>query len=48
MFIVLVCTLWACASAPYATFDRIEPCMALAVELTKRLHEVGGMKGVCR
>ena len=48
MFIVLVCTLWACASAPYATYDRIEPCMALASELTERLHEVYGLKGVCR
>ncbi len=48
MFIVLVCTLWTCASEPYATYDRIEPCKALAAELTERLHEVYGMKGVCR
>ncbi|GMQ90682.1 MAG: hypothetical protein BMS9Abin10_1089 [Gammaproteobacteria bacterium] len=48
MFVVFVCTIWACASEPYAVYDRIEPCRALAVVLTRRLNGVDGMKGVCK
>ena len=49
MYSVWVCNVWTCASEAYWVYDRIEPCMALAVVLTLRLGGVlSGLEAVCR
>jgi hypothetical protein len=47
MFVLVVCSLWACASSPIETFYSIKPCEALAIQYTKSLPLDADFSVVC-